>query len=341
MHICFATYQSVMLLKGGPQTQILQLKHCLENLGHRITLFETWKEFNKSTFDAIHLFGANIGTYHLAREIYKLGIPLIVSPIFYTRQSISIVKAVLSIDKILHKITHGTWTDYGLVAEICSWAKMIIPNTTLEAELCKKGFGIPEEKITIIPNGVEERFYNSNPKIFVEKYGVENFILNVGHIGPARKNVLKLIRALAEIDTPAVIIGRKENNNYSKQCFDEAKKNPRLIILDSLPHESDLLSSAYAACDVFALPSQYETPGIAALEAALAGAKILITNKGGTEDYFGSFAEYVNPNSIESIRKGILFALSKPKDNTLREHIRKNFLWNSLAEKMLNAYEKI
>jgi len=43
-----------------------------------------------------------------------------------------------------------------------------------------------------------------------------------------------------------------------------------------------MLASAYAACDVFVLPSMFETPGIAALEAGLAGAKIVITKYGGT-----------------------------------------------------------
>lgn len=339
MHVCFATYQSVNLLKGGPRTQILQTKKALETLGVQVSLFESWQEFDPKRIDIVHLFSANIGTYHLAREIHKLGIPLVVTPIFYTRRSASTVRRVIRFNKLLGRIFRGTWTDYGLVAEICSWAEMVLPNTTSEAELFREGFGVPETKMTIVPNGVEERFYFADPKAFKDKYGIEKFILNVGHIGPERKNVLSLIRALAMIDHPAVIIGRIEDNAYGRLCLEEAKKNPRLRIIESLPNDSDLLASAYAACDVFVLPSQFETPGIAALEAALAGAKIVITKNGGTHDYFGNDALYVNPASDDDIKQKILTALQKPKTPDLRERIRKEFLWEKVGEKTKEVYE--
>jgi glycosyltransferase involved in cell wall biosynthesis len=341
MKVCFATYQSATLLKGGPRTQILQTTRCLENLGLDVKLFESWQDIRKEEIDIIHLFGANIGTYHLAREIHKLGIPMVVTPIFYSRHAAPFIRATVVVDKLIRKFAHGTWTDFGLDAEICSWAEQVLPNTSCEAHLVEKGFGIPAEKITVVSNGVEERFYHSDPTIFKKRYGIKNFILNVGHIGPERKNVLRLICALENINHPAVIIGRIENNEYGKKCLEKAKKNPRLLILDNIPNDSELLSSAYAACDVFVLPSLFETPGIAALEAALAGAKIVITPKGGTKDYFLDYAEYVEPTSVELIHHGILTALNKPKTNTLRNHVRNNFLWEQVAKKTFEIYNKI
>src|ERR1043165_829019 len=74
MNVCLTSYQSVMMLKGGPRTQILQTKRCLEQLGVNVSLFASWEEFGKERFDLIHLFGANIGTYHFARELHKIGI---------------------------------------------------------------------------------------------------------------------------------------------------------------------------------------------------------------------------------------------------------------------------
>jgi glycosyltransferase involved in cell wall biosynthesis len=102
-----------------------------------------------------------------------------------------------------------------------------------------------------------------------------------------------------------------------------------------------LLASAYAACDVFILPSQFETPGIAALEAGLAGAKIVITPVGGTKDYFGDDAVYVEPTSIESIANGIEAALKNKKDDVLRTRIEKEFLWHTVGEKTKHVYEEI
>lgn len=329
------------MLKGGPRTQIFQTKRCLEQLGVHVTLFEPWQEVRKDKVDLFHLFGANIGTYHLAREIHKLGIPLVVTPIFFSRHTATFLRLVAGMDGLVRRFARGTWTDVGLVADICSWAKAVMPNTKREARLLVKGLGIDDNTITVVPNGVEKRFYHARPELFRKQYGIDHFILNVGHIGPGRKNVLRLLHALEKINVPAVIVGRIEDNHYGRQCLEEAKKNSRVLMLDNIPNDSDLLASAYAACDVFVLPSLFETPGIAALEAALAGAKIVITKYGGTEEYFGKYAEYVEPTSVELIHHGIITALNKKRDGMLREHVSKEFLWERVAEKTKKVYEQV
>ena len=339
MNVCLASYQSVMMLKGGPRTQILETKKGLEALGIKVSLFETGQDLGK--VDLVHMFGANIGTYHLAREIRKLGIPMVVSSIYFTRHPWLLVRSVVGIDAMARRFARGAWTDYGIVAEICRWANIVLPNTKDEAALLRRGLGISAEKVIVVPNGVDKRFYESAPTLFQKQYGVENFILNVGHIGPARKNILKLLQAVKELDVPAVVIGRMEDNEYGRSCIEEAKKNPKALLLEAIPNDSPLLASAYAACDVFALPSQFETPGIAALEAGLAGAKIVITKYGGTMEYFGSQAEYVEPSSLKSIRDGIAAALQREKNDMLREYIRKEFLWDRVAEKTLEVYKLV
>jgi glycosyltransferase involved in cell wall biosynthesis len=341
MNVCLATYQSVMLLKGGPRTQILQTKRWLEERGVNVTLFESWKEFDARSFDLVHIFGSNLGTYHFAREIHKLGIPIVVTPIFFTRHSSAFVRPIVGLDRFVRKFARGIWNDYSINAEICSWAKAVLPNTRREASLIENGLGVSREKITVVPNGVDERFYHGDPTLFIKTYGVKDFILNVGHIGPERKNIFRLIQALEKINHPAVIIGRIEQSEEGRHCLEEAKKNPRLLIIDSLPPDSDMLASAYAACDVFALPSLFETPGIAALEAALAGAKIVITKHGGTEEYFSNHAEYVEPTSWELIHHGIVTALNAPKKAALREHVKSTYLWSHVADQTLRIYERV
>lgn len=341
MKVCLATYQSVMLLQGGPRTQILQTKQGLEKLGVEVSLFESWEEFPRGTFDLVHLFGANIGSYHLAREIHKLGVPMVVSPIFFSRHSPTFLRAAMLGSRVLRRTGPGLWTDYGIASEICSWARGVLPNTEREKELLRKGLGVSAEKMWVVPNGVERRFCEATKTKFKEQYGLENFVLNVGHIGPARKNVLRLLQALEKVNVPAVIIGRIEENDYGRRCREAAQRNPRVLLLDALAHDSEMLASAYAACDVFALPSQFETPGIAALEAGLAGAKIVITRHGGTREYFLDHAEYVEPTSWELIHHGITTALNKPKQSALKNHILAEYLWERVADRTLAAYRQV
>ena len=100
-----------------------------------------------------------------------------------------------------------------------------------------------------------------------------------------------------------------------------------------------LLASAYAACDVFVLPSQFETPGIAALEAGLAGAKIVITPVGGTKrSYFGNNAIYVEPTSTENIAEGILAALKNKKDNCVSHAYSKRIFMGKKWGKRRSRY---
>jgi glycosyltransferase involved in cell wall biosynthesis len=339
MKVFLATYQSVMMLKGGPRTQILETKAALEKFGVEVQLFDMWQTLKPGDCDIIHIFGSGISTYHFAREVSKLGIKLVVSPIFFTRHSPQYIRRVLWFDKTVLKRLRGVWTDYGFVSEICRWADAILPNTKKEAELIETGLGISKEKIHVVPNGVNVRFYNAGPNLFTKTYKVSNFILNVGHIGPGRKNVLRLVRALNRIDKPAVIIGRMEAGKELDAIRKKVGKN--ILLLDNIPNDSDMLASAYASCDVFVLPSLFETPGIAALEAGLAGAKIVITKYGGTEEYFKDFAEYVEPTSVDSITEGIEKVLSKPKSPSLREHIRNNYLWDKVGELTMASYLKI
>jgi glycosyltransferase involved in cell wall biosynthesis len=224
---------------------------------------------------------------------------------------------------------------------MCSWAEAILPNTTDEGALFVQAFSIPKDQVTVIPNGVEERFAHASAALFEREYGIKNFILSVGQIGPDRKNMFKLIEALERIDHPAAIIGRVDDTPSGRACLERARNNSRLLIVDAIPHDSMLLASAYAACDVFALPSQFETPGIAALEAGLAGAKIVITPLGGTREYFGNDAVYVEPNSVDSIAAGIEAALKQPKASILRTRIEKEFLWQTVGVKTKAVYEKV
>jgi glycosyltransferase involved in cell wall biosynthesis len=336
-----AGYQAVGLIQGGPLTQIRRSAEHLASFGVEATLFDPWVRYDRNSLDLFHLFSAGLGTFHLAREIHELRIPFVVSPIMFSRHSAGFVRRGLRMSRFLQHVGPGIWSDYQLMADTCSWADMVVPNTRAEAGLVEEGLGIPREKIRVVPNGVDAAFGSGDPTLFTREYGLSGFILNVGHVGPARKNVLGLIRALATIDHPAVIIGRIIEGPYADACRREAAKHKHIHLIGTLPTGSPMLASAYAACDIFVLPSQFETPGIAALEAGLAGAKIVITDQGGTREYFGDLATYIDYRSIESIRRGIVDALSAPRGSALRDHIRSNYLWEHVAAQLAAVYRDV
>lgn len=342
MKVTLTGFHTIMMRHAGPTTHILQMKKYLEKLGVEIELLDIWKSRREIlNTDLFHIHGSDIGSYDIAGYLHSLNRKFVVRPIFFTRRSARTMKTVCKINAVAKFISPAIWSGYGITQDICKWAHRVLPNTNDEAKLIRDGLSVPEENITIIPNGVEKRFAEADPELFYKKYGVKDFILNVGHIGVLRKKTLSLIRALSKIDHPAVIIGRIFPSKEADLCIEEGKKNKNLTIITGIDHDSPMLASAYAACNVFVLPAMYETPGIAALEAGLAGAKIVITPHGGTKDYFEDMATYVDPYSIASIRNGIEIALNQKSGDRLKDHIINNFLWQKVAELTVNIYHQI
>lgn len=341
MNVLMIAQQSIALVAGGPNIQVRQTARHLPEHGVGVRFFNPWEGIDRGEVDLAHVFGANIMTYDIATRLHSLGIPFVVSSIFFTSHTPAFVRMARNLEMMMRRVYSGVWTDYGLSSAVCAMAEMVLPNSLAEAEQVEKGLGIGSSKIRVVPNGVEERFEYADPQEFISRYGVRDFVLNVGHVGSPRKNVLSLIRAMKEIDRPLVIIGKVHRNAYAETCLREAERNPRVMIIDGLPNDSPMLASAYAACDTFALPSLYETPGIAALEAALAGAKVVITKYGGTVDYFQDMATYVEPTDVASIARGIASTLETAPSNALRTRMREEYLWQHVAEKTAAAYRSV
>jgi len=201
-------------------------------------------------------------------------------------------------------------------------------------------FNIDKNKIKIIPNGVDAEISNGNSSIFYNKYGLYDFILFIGRIEP-RKNVYRLIEAFnsLELKTHLVIIGKKTDIDYYNKC--QSISSNKIIYIPSFSHDDEMLRSAYKAAKVVVLPSFLETPGLVALEGGAAGANIVITKIGGTKDYFGDMAWYIDPTSTTNIAIALKKAYESEKTSTLSNHILSNFTWDIVAEKTKKIYDDL
>ena len=338
MKILFNSYQAINIMKGGPKYKILQLKSSLEKLGVTIKLFNSW---NNDTYDLVHLFNAHSGTYHYARSLKLDNKKYIINPIFYSKHSHYKVKSFLLAQGLLNSFINGFMSEILMTQDVCRNSEFVLPNTLEEKNMLIKGLGINANNMSIIHNGVEKRFIDASPNIFIKKYNIRNFILHVGHIGAKRKNTYNLIKAINRLDCPAVFIGNILNNKEGMKCKFLIERSNNILYLGWVKHDDVMLESAYAACHSFVLPSLYETPGRAALEAGLAGANIVITQYGGTKEYFKKFAFYCNPYSIDSIYTNLADSLNKKRSVELSKHIYSNFLWDKIAIDTLKIYNDI
>src|SRR5262249_4030723 len=161
-----------------------------------------------------------------------------------------------------------------------------------------------------------------------------------GRIEP-RKNTLGLIRTVRALGLPLVIAGAApaEHGSYLDRCRREGGEH--VTWLGALPHEDPLLASAYAAARVFALPSWFETPGLAALEAALAGTAVVITPYGCTREYFGDQVRYARPGRPRALRRAIERAWFAGAGPHLAAAIAAKYLWRDVALRTAEVYDEI
>lgn len=332
---------SIAAVNGGLRTQAEFTAKHIKDFGVKPMLLSPWDDLQKEKLNVIHVFGASSENVGIMKQVKALGIPMVLSTVLFSNRSAATIRRVLKMEKFSSKLLKGFHSEFGMKADLCKMADLNLPNTPDEARLIEKAFSISPHKIQMIPNGVESRFKDAAPDLFVQKYGLKDFVLFAGHAGAKRKNVLKLLEAAPKINAPVVIIGNIPATEYGLECRKLAKKSGNVLLINTLEHDSKLLASAYAACKVFVLPSQFETPGIAAMEAALAKSNIVITQRGGTKAYFGGLAEYIDPDSTDSIILGIRKALLKQPTDDLKKHILNYFTWEKVAEQTANQYKKV
>lgn len=214
----------------------------------------------------------------------------------------------------------------------------LLPQSKLEVQNLAATLG-RKLPFTLTTNAAEpDIFDRTDAGWFVENYGVKDFVITVGLV-ENRKNQLMLLHALKQLDIPAVVIGRNYDRNYLRLCREHA--SPRTIFLEHLPHEQ--LASALKAARVFALPSWMECASFAAIEAALAGCQMVVSDRTSEPEYFKDCAYYCDPADISSIKTAVLNAWNNHEaDVQKRARLREEFVternWQRCAEQTLTGY---
>ena len=304
-------------------------------------------------FDIVHLF--NFATPQLTQELaqraMKAGVPYVVTTLYEDVSEFhnqSHVVAQKAIEYVLRGQPKGEWalsaSDIVTIPRcsrfaadgIASNAAALFPNGAGEAASLRRDF--PDTKRLIeIPVG-HEIGLASSPDLFIQRYGVSDFVLCVGRL-ESRKNQLMLLKALEDSELPVVLAA----GGFSYQPEYEAavrsfKRRGKTIVLDRV--EPEMLSSAYAACRIHALPSWYELPGLVSLEAAAHGKNIVVTRTGTTADYVGDKAFYCAPWDCDSIVSAVTAAFYAPTKDGLVDMAR-SFTWDEAVRRSIKAYNEV
>ncbi len=328
---------------GGGECQLVETGRALEEQGVPVRPFCSWTD-SLASARLLHLFGMSREGLELARVARERGIPVVLSPIcWYEPRSMSALAssrwqaashlALYGARRVLPRIP-------GWRRSLLALADRILPNSQAEACQLYQLFSVEARRVRVVPNGVDRRFLDADPDLFRSRVGLDDFVLYSGRIEP-RKNVLGLIRAVRRLGLPLVVIGDSVPGQgaYYRACEEAGRglwtRIPRLS------HDDALLSSAYASARVFALVSWFETPGLSALEAAVAGSAVVMTPYGCTREYFGGHVNYARPGRMDEITGEIGRAWESGPSAGLRERIQSRFLWSHVSKMTSEVYDEL
>ncbi|MFC1921510.1 glycosyltransferase [Chloroflexota bacterium] len=290
------------------------------------------------TFDVIHIHN------------YRL---MIIPIIFYYAQKYDIPYVIqahgnLPADtpmKILKQIY-----DYSCGYKILKGASKVIALTASEAEQYKR-MGVREDRIEIIPNGIDLNEFQNLPQrgAFRKRYGLGNdkkIILFLGRLHQI-KGINILVKAFSGLpkspsDIRLVIAGPDVGYLPTLQrLVKELNMEDEVFFPGALYGREKL--EAYIDADMFVLPSIYETFPLVILEACACGLPIVVTDRCGIANMIDGQIGLVVPYDEKLLSRAILRMLDD--DKMRREFgergkslVLKQLNWSMISERVEKVY---
>lgn len=199
---------------------------------------------------------------------------------------------------------------------------------------------VPENKIVVIPEGVDSHFCPQPLEIIdsiKRKYKIKGeYVFSLSTLEP-RKNQIGLIQAFQIVKKKypemQLVLGGKTG-------WGDIPKPVSGVLMPGYIPDSDL-PALLSGASVFALPSFYEGFGLPPLEAMACGTPVVTSDISSLPEVVGEAGILVDPNKVEDIATGIIKAIeSQPQ---LREKglvQAKKFSWERAARETYNVYKQ-
>lgn len=207
---------------------------------------------------------------------------------------------------------------------------------------------IDASKIEVVYQGCHNVFKETIPekekKEILKKYQLpKKFILNVGTV-EERKNVLSAVKAIKDIDTNLVIVGRKTNYYQKiKEFISTNSIEHKVFFLEGITLRE--IATLYQSALLTVYPSIFEGFGIPIIESLYCKTPV-ITSKGGVfPEAGGAGAVYVDSCNIKEFKNAIESLLSSEEKRNLIaqkgfEFVQK-FNDEQIAENIMGLYQSV
>ena len=230
--------------------------------------------------------------------------------------------------------------------------EVIVNSNYMKSEI-QRLFGLPYEKINVVPNGVNLNLYDGVERDydFRRQYAADNekIILYVGRL-VYEKGVQNLIAAMPKVlngyhDSKLIIAGKGG-------MIDELRDEVRRLNIENKVYFTGYLNleqvtKMYKCADVAVFPSTYEPFGVVALEGMLSGTPVVVSDIGGLNDIVqhrenGMKSYAGNPNSIADSILELLYnpGLCVELSRAAKAKVKSQYNWTKIAQDTHFIYQK-
>jgi len=234
-----------------------------------------------------------------------------------------------------------------------SW-RVIVCSNSMKEEV-KNLFSLPEDKIDIIPNGIDVKDLDSgdiNLEEIRKKYAPndEKIVLFIGRMY-FQKGPEYLLRSIPIVlskfpKTKFIFIGTGDMLEQLKREAYELGVQENTIFTGFI--EDNLRNAILKVSDICVFPSIYEPFGIVALEAMALEKPVIASNTGGFSEIIESGRDGIlfKPRDVSELSQKIIFLLENPDyakelGRNAKEKVEKIYTWDKIAEKTLEVYNRV
>lgn len=231
------------------------------------------------------------------------------------------------------------WPKYMMYRKTVDYAiakakRIIVPAQTV-ADQVQQYYPNTHFKLSVIPEGVEEKFYQSE---HVGPKG-EKYLVYVGSLYP-HKNVKVALEALLLLPNYhlKIISSRSVFQEKLRATVDEMKLNDRVTFLGHLSDEAvaELLKHAVALIQ----PSLSEGFGLTGLEAMAAGTPVVASDIPVFREVYQDHAEYFPPHDsaafVSAVQKVEKYDVARYQKDS--KAFAQTYTWAKMAKAILSIY---
>jgi len=221
--------------------------------------------------------------------------------------------------------------DWAFMRKLLSFDKVVCISEFVKSDNARHGF--PEERMRVVPNGVE---------MPTEATRDGGYVLSLGRMVHT-KGLQYLLQAAKEIDANLIIAGAGPERERMQALSQRYGLMAKVEFLGRVSEEKK--KELFSACTVFVMPSLFESYGIAAAEAMSYGKAVVATQVGGLPEVVADCGVLVPPRDPGALARAINVLLA---DRSMREELGRRareraslFSWDRVAEMQERVYLEV